>query len=136
MRNYIAFILGLILLLALIFWPLALCHGSTTSAQKTNSLGADISQVNPNINYVAMIIEGSIVGDRKNVGTNLRLHPKYMYALFDEAVLFCGDVSPFLTDENSKIIQGYLVFTYRRAASRLINEVPCHELVAVDRLEK
>jgi hypothetical protein len=68
----------------------ALTHAKTTSGHP-NSLGVVVGEINPNTSLVASIIGGLFVHDRDGrTATALRVHPKGMYALFDEMILFCG----------------------------------------------
>jgi hypothetical protein len=109
---------------------LMLAHCTTTV---TNSLGAVISDIDPNVSLVASLLGGEVHEDRDGrEGFNLRLHPLYMYGLFDESVMFCGDVRSMLEGKKA----AFQVYTYRRAASRLIDGIPCHALVGVDDIVK
>ena len=108
--------------------------GATTTAHR-NSLGVVISDVDPNTAIVGSILEGTINTDKDGrMGISVRIHPKASYTLFDESLMFCGDESDRLSDENGNILNGNYAFTYHRAASRLILGVPCHALVSVDKI--
>ena len=117
-----------------------LAHCSDTTKQcmlpeGCNSLGVVISNVDPNVSLVGSIVSGEMHQDKDGrVGTSVRVHPKAMYALWDESILFCGDESERLSTPDGNLLIGNYAFTYRRAASRLIDGVACHELVAVDKI--
>jgi hypothetical protein len=122
---------GVLMLLGTVLILAGLAHSTTTV---TNSLGAIISDIDPNVALVGTVMSGEVIEDADGrEATNVRIHPKYMYALFDEAILFCGYEGERLT-ENGAMLAGPHTFTYRRAASRLIQGVPCHELVGVDKV--
>jgi hypothetical protein len=109
-------------------------HCATTSTAKHNSLGTTIS-IDPNAYFVGSIVSGEMHQDKDGrVGTNVRVHPKTMYALFDESIMFCGDESIRLSSPEGSILNGDYAFTYRREASRLIEGIACHELRSVDKL--
>jgi hypothetical protein len=110
----------------------AFAHCTTTS--KSNGLGVVLNDIDPNISLIGTIMSGDIIQDDDGrEGTNIRVHPKYTYGLFDESVLFCGFEGDRLSEDN-KMLAGNRIFTYRRAASRLIRGVPCHQLIGVDKV--
>ena len=103
-------------------------HGATTS-KKSNAFGAVTPTIDPNVSMVAAILSVEQHRDRDGrVGLNFRLHPLYSYSLFDESLMFCGDVVPMFEGK----VATFQAFTYRRAASRLIDGIPCHELRGVN----
>lgn len=103
-------------------------HAATTSSRH-NAFGAATISVDPNVTLVASLLGGEVHRDSDGrEGFNLRLHPKYTYGLFDESIMFCGDVRGLLDDHTST----FQAYTYRRAASRLIDGIPCHALMGVD----
>jgi hypothetical protein len=102
-------------------------HASTTS--RTNAFGAQTITSDPNVTLVASLLGGEVHKDSDGrLGYNLRLHPKYTFGLYDESIMFCGDIRGQM-DGKQTTFQAY---TYRRAASRLIDGIPCHALVGVD----
>ncbi len=120
-------------LLAILFMCLAglfigTGHAATTSSKK-NAFGAVTITSDPNVTLVASLLGGEVHRDSDGrLGYNLRLHPKYTYGLFDESVMFCGDVRGMLENKGTT----FLAYTYRKAASRLIDSVPCHQLIGID----
>lgn len=123
-------ILGIItiLFLCLAGFLIGTGHAATTSSKK-NSLGAVTITSDPNVTLVASLLGGEVHRDDDGrLGYNLRLHPKYTYGLFDESVMFCGDVRGMLENKSTT----FLAYTYRKAASRLIDSVPCHQLIGID----
>ena len=130
-----AAIIGFIAAVLLFCVAMTLVSDATTTKPRKNSLGAVINDIDPNMAIVGSIIDGNIHQDADGrQGTTIRIHPKAMYALFDESIMFCGDRSDVLTTPDSAILSGNYAFTYRRQASRLIDGVACHELVGVDKI--
>ena len=128
-------LIGFIVLLIIFFVCMTILGHATTTKPRENSLGVVISDVDPNTAIVGSILEGTINTDKDGrMGISVRIHPKASYTLFDESLMFCGDESDRLSDENGNILNGNYAFTYHRAASRLILGVPCHALVSVDKI--
>lgn len=69
---------------------------------------------------------GFLKDDKGRVYTNISFQPYKTMSLYDEPVLFCGDVSDSF---NGK--RGALVVTYRRQATLNYRGVGCHELESV-----
>ncbi len=136
-RKTVAAIVLLSVLAALmISCGAALCRADAPETHPT-PLGVLVDHSNPNVSLVGSIVAGQMVADADGrEGTEVRVHPRGMYALFDETVVFCGDQRDKLTTPDGYTIVGNLVFTYRRAASRLINGVPCFTLRSVDKIEE
>jgi len=97
--------------------------GSTTPQPRPNSLGVQETYQNPNTYLVAIPIDGKIMEGRF---TNVRFQPYAAAVLYDESILFCGDVS-----EQFKGKTGPLVVTYRTQAAGMYQGVGCHQLVSV-----
>lgn len=109
----------------LLFASLGHCTVTTKSATPERVVRTD-----PNVILVGTIKDGNIIEDENgNQGTNLRIQSAGHY---DQSVMFCGYEGDRVT-ENYHVIQDDLIFTYRRAASRLVNGVPCFELISVER---
>lgn len=125
---YFAFLAILFMCLCGLF--IATGHATTTtSAKKSNVFGAQTLVVDPNVTLVASLLSGEVHEDTDGrQGFNLRLHPKYTYGLFDESIMFCGDIRPMMENKFTR----FQAYTYRRAASRLIDGIACHALVGVD----
>jgi hypothetical protein len=96
-------------------------HASTTQ-NHSNSLGVSEIYTNPNRYLLALPVEGQILEGY----TNIRFKPYATYALYDETVLFCGDVTSFFEGK-----QGVLVITYRARSSRMYKGIGCHEMISV-----
>lgn len=109
-----------------------LSHGREVSTPRPNGLGVVIPTINPNTSLIGSIVNGTFIHDKDGrTATAVTIHPKGMYSLFDEGIAFCGDQADNLSTPDGHILQGILVFTYRRQASRLVDGVPCFELRSV-----
>ena len=127
-NRKVAAIVMLIVMALVALTPLG--HCSTTSQKHDNSLGVVQYNDNPNISVVGSFMGGEVHRDSDGrIGVNIRLHPKYTYNLFDESILFCGDISGMFEGKGTS---QYQTWTYRRAASRIIDGIPCHTLVGLD----
>lgn len=90
---------------------------------RPNSLGVDEVYQNRNIYLFATPIQGSVInGSRGEKYTVVRFQPYNTMSLYDESVLFCGDVSG---DFASK--KGPIVVTYDRVAHTAYKGIGCHE---------
>ncbi len=126
-------VLGLLYLGAALMFLLfgAMVHCTTTTLH-TNSFGAVIEDTDLNTAIVGSIVSGEIIEDQDGrEGTSIRIHPKEMYAMFDEGIVFCGDEKEHVAQADGSLLVGNYAFIYRRAAPRLINGIPCFELRAV-----
>lgn len=90
---------------------------------RPNSLGVEQVYDNPNIYLFGIIVDGALIDGHSY--TNLRFQPYNTMSLYNETVLFCGDLSE---DINNK--KGPLIVTYKRVAHRMFKGVPCHEFVS------
>lgn len=114
---------GVIIVTAIIFaFAVARAFGSIPQP-RPNSLGVHELYSNPNTYLVATPVEGRILDGRF---TNIRFQPYAAPLLFDESILFCGDV----TEKFDGMI-GSLAVTFRTQASGRYQGVGCHELVSV-----
>jgi len=112
------------------FWALFLILGCVstvvatahTEKNRPNSLGVEESYQNPNIYLFAEPLDGKIMDSV----TNIRFQPYATPALYDESILFCGNVAG---DFEGK--RGPMVVTYRRAADRIYKGLACHDLISV-----
>ena len=115
-----------IIIAALLFMlgvAVSIAHGKTTPAPRPNGLGVFETYSNPNTYLFALPVDGQILDGRF---TNIRFKPYAASDLYDEMVLFCGDV----TDQfNGKT--GTVILTYRTQASGKFQGVGCHTLVNV-----
>jgi hypothetical protein len=99
-------------------------HGTATQP-RPNSLGVEEIYQNPYTYLFALPVSGVLLADGNF--TNMRFQPYAAAAMFDESILFCGDVSEFF---NGKV-NGPVVLTYRTQASRMLEGIGCHDLVSV-----
>jgi hypothetical protein len=112
---------GLIMLLAV-----ACSANATATNNRQNTFGAVIESKNTNTYLFAVPIAGQIIEHDEEVVTNVRFQPYGTPALYDETVLFCGDVSGYFAGKS-----GPLVITYHTIAHRLFQGVACHDIVSV-----
>lgn len=125
-REFVKLLLCLVLFTLLIV-QLAHCEPSVSKPNRPNSLGVDQLYVNPNVYLFGSPVGGELIrGERNEIYTSVRFQPYNTMALYDESVLFCGDVAH---DFNNK--QGALVVTYSRRASRSFHGIGCHNLDSV-----
>jgi hypothetical protein len=97
---------------------------------RQNSFGAVIAGDNPNIYLLATLACndgcGFLRDEKDRVYSNLKFAPYNTPMLYEEPVLFCGDVR-----EKFKGKQGVLVLTYRRQATLNYQGIGCHDLYNV-----
>jgi len=126
MTNRAAFSWGVFvggILLTLVF---ACYADATTTNNRQNTLGAAIESKNMNTYLFAVPIAGQIIEHDDEVVTNVRFQPYGTPALYDETVLFCGDVSGYFAGKS-----GPLVITYHTIAHRSFQGIACHDIVSV-----
>lgn len=121
------------LYIALWITLVAYAANATPSKQnRPNSLGIEQLYENPNIYLFAVPACGSqdncsILKDEKGRKyTNLKFQPYNTMSLFEEPVLFCGDVSDQFAGK-----RGAMVVTYRRQATLNYRGIGCHDLDSV-----
>jgi hypothetical protein len=123
----ITWVIIILAFLCLCFAPLAiLAHGSTTKANRPNSLGISEIYTNTNAYLFGVPIDGQILESEEDRATNVRFQPYNTPALYDESVLFCGQVADFFQGKT-----GPLVVTYDRIAHRRFHGIACHDIVSV-----
>ena len=98
---------------------------TTTSNNRPNSLGVYQDYSNPNAYLLGLPVDGKIVGEGDQTYTNVRFQPYNTAALYDESLLFCGDVSG---EFNGK--SGPVVVTFHRIAHHMYHGVACYDLVS------
>ena len=126
-ESIVAWLIVILLVLIFCFGPgLMLSHGSTTKANRPNSLGISEIYTNTNEYLFAQPIDGQILESEEDRATNVRFQPYNTPALYDESVLFCGQVADFFQGKT-----GPLVVTYDRIAHRRFHGVACHDLISV-----
>jgi hypothetical protein len=122
MSKVTAYIFIILIVLAMFGVCVSLAHGSTTHP-RPNSLGVEQVYTNTNAYLFGLPIDGQIL---EGAVTNIRFQPYNTMELYDESVLFCGNVT---TEFNGKV--GPVVVTYDRIGHRLYRGVACHDLVSV-----
>ncbi len=128
MKHYL---ISLLFVLNLVFAVAAISEPSHKENRK-NSLGVEQFYTNPNVYLFGIIACGSndncsiLKDDKGRKYTNLKFQPYATMAMYEEAVLFCGDVSE---EFNGK--RGALVVTYRRQATLNYRGIGCHDLDSV-----
>ncbi len=80
--------------------------------------------------YGSVVEKDLIRDDKGKYATNIRFQPRYASELFTQNVLFCGNRA-----EAFNQMAGPVVVTYRRVAHKLVKDVPCFDLLSVDRVE-
>lgn len=123
MKKIIALVLSVAIMLLVIAAVLIATGHSSTTGNRPNSLGVSETMQNPNTYLLALPVDGQILDGKY---TNIRFQPFAAPMLFDESILFCGDVTVMFDGKH-----GPVVVTYRKQASHLYNGVACHDLVAV-----
>lgn len=136
MKKVAAAIALLLLLLGMVCIGAGLAHGDIPGHNK--QAGTMLIDEVRNTTVLGFLTGINNVHDPKDErrATYIRIHPKYSRALYDDFILFCGDSSRSLTDGSGKILEGYIAVTFRSSAARLIDQVPCHEFIGVDRIQK
>jgi hypothetical protein len=120
-RGVAAIITVLSLIAMLCFCMIALGHAETTKA-RPNSLGVPQYIINPYTYLLGLPVDGQILEGKY---TNIRFWPYGTPSLFDQSVLFCGDVASQFTKT------GPVVVTYRTQASQMYKGIACHDLKSV-----
>ena len=115
-----------LIILALTFLTIAAVLIATGHAETTkprpNTLGVLQEVTNPWTYIMGLPIDGQVLEGKY---TNVRIVPYAAPGLFDESILFCGDVSEAFRHA------GVVVVTYRTQASRLYRGVACHTLLDI-----
>lgn len=103
--------------------------GHCSVPQRSNNLGAVISDTNPNTYLYASIIDGAVIGNEKKEFTVIRFQPAHTFELYDESVLFCGNRA-----EDFRSMMGPIVVTYTTVAHTAYQGVGCHDLIDVEKV--
>ena len=127
MKKVVAALMALALtFLVLIAVLIATGHASTTQP-RPNAIGAPNQMYNPFSYLIALPIDGQILEGKY---TNIRFAPYAAPNLYDETLLFCGDVTGMFDGK-----QGVVAITYRTQASRAYRGIGCHELLSIFQIE-
>jgi hypothetical protein len=119
-KKFHALILFAVTVVLILASSMAHC---TTSAPRPNSLGLDQVYTNPNVYLFAVPVQLAVIqgqGDHEFY-TAVRFQPYNTMELYDESVLFCGDVS-------GDFRRVPMVVTYDRQAHKMFKGIACHEL--------
>ncbi len=84
----------------------------------------------PNYLYGSVVEKNLIRDEKGKYATNITFQPRYVSELFTESVLFCGNRSDAFDG-----LEGPVVVTYGRVAHTMVRDVPCFDLVSVDRVQ-
>jgi hypothetical protein len=101
----------------------ARAFGIPTAGNRPNSVGVSETYQSPVTYLFDLPIDGQILDDRY---TNIRFKPYATVALYDQTVLFCGDVTGQFDGKT-----GPVVVTYYTQASGRHDGIGCHDLVSV-----
>lgn len=123
MKKTIAIVLSVAIMLWVIAALLIAIGHSSTTGNRPNSLGISETMQNPYTYLLALPINGQILDGQY---TNIRFQPYGAPALYDESLLFCGDVTDQFDGKH-----GPVVVTYRKQATRLYKGVACRDLLSV-----
>ena len=121
-KTVASFVIFSLAFLVLVAFLLATGHASTTGKPKDPLETFEIP-TNPYAYRLALPIDGQILEGKY---TNIRFWPYGAPELFDETILFCGDVTPLF---NGK--RGPVVIAFRAQGSRLYKGMACHEILNV-----
>lgn len=126
MKNWRAIVGGFLILALSFMLFVAVMIGiskADTVKPRPNMIGAPTEVTNSWTYLLALPIDGQILEGKY---TNIRFAPYAAPDLYDESVLFCGDVT---YEFNGKT--GVVVIVYRTQASRKYKGTACHELLNV-----
>ena len=85
---------------------------------------------NPYAYLYGSVAKGDVIRDHKGqYATSVMFQPRYASQLFTKSVLFCGNRVDAFHGADA------IVVTYRRIPHRMVEGVPCFDLVSVDRVE-
>jgi hypothetical protein len=121
-KTIAAFLILALSFLILVAVMIATGHASTTSGNRRNSLGVTETLQNPNTYLLALPLDGQVLEGKY---TNIRFQPYGTPALYDESILFCGNVTDYFQDKT-----GVVVVVYETQAHTMYRGVPCKTLVA------
>ena len=118
----LVFWLWVILTIALIALATDRLHGTTTP-NRANSLGVSETYLNPYTYMLGLPIAGQVIDEKF---TNIRFLPFGTPQIYDESILFCGDVTELFDGK-----RGVLAVAYETRAHAMYHAVACHELLGV-----
>jgi hypothetical protein len=121
--KFAAWVFIILVLLFMLGVAISIAHGKTTPAPRPNSLEAINQIYNPYTYLLALPIDGQILNERY---TNIRFAPYAAPDLYDQSILFCGDVTPMFNGKT-----GVVAITYRIQSSKMYQGISCHELLSV-----
>jgi len=122
-------------ILFLILTGLEIATGNcSTTKSLPNSLGLKQVYTNNNAYLLALPIEGTSLDS--GAFTSIRFEPYNTPSLYDESVLFCGNVANFFRNENGTPMHGVVVVVYNRIGHRTFRGLACHDMINVFTMEK
>ena len=98
----------------------------TPSRPKAGERVVDETYQNPQTYLLALPVDGKILDGRF---TNIRFQPYGTALLYDQSILFCGDVA------DEFVTSGVIVVAYKTQASGRYQGIGCHELTGVFELK-
>jgi hypothetical protein len=110
----------------------SLCASGDVGARSRQSmaLAARDEDQNPYAYLYGSFAKGDVIRDQKGqYATSVMFQPRYASQLFTKSVLFCGNRVDAFQGADA------IVVTYRRIPHRMVEGVPCFDLVSVDRVE-
>ena len=127
-RQALAFITLALLFLGFVAVFIATGRAATTVKNRKNSIGIDEVYTNPNRYLFATVIAGSIIRGKSDADlyTVVRVQPYNTMSLYDETVMFCGNMA-----EEFRGKRGPLVITYETRSHKMFQGIACHELYSV-----
>ena len=132
MRTFLAFLLFYLAVLVCICFACSPAQATRSKQNRPNTIDVEQSYDNPNSYMFGSVACGGpnacgfLKDSHERLYTNIRIQPYNTAVFYDEAVLFCGDVSDSFRGK-----RGALVITYRRQATLNYQGVGCHELTSV-----
>jgi len=99
-------------------------------SRQSVALAARDQDQNPYAYLYGSFAKGDVIRDQKGqYATSVMFQPRYASQLFTKSVLFCGNRVDAFQGADA------IVVTYRRIPHRMVEGVPCFDLVSVDRVE-
>lgn len=123
MKKVVASLMALALTFMILAAVLIATGHATPTSKRPNTLGAPEVVSNAWSYLLALPIDGQVLDDKY---TNIRFAPYASPDLYDESVLFCGNVARAFDGK-----AGVVVVVYRTQASRLYKGTACHALLSV-----
>lgn len=132
MRLLRQFIKGYLIGVALVVvvFLLASAAHCAVGKKQSNSLGSIAYTENPMMYQAGYIAQGGDAVANVDGNLNIRIKPLDTYMLYDESVLLCGLPMDMFQGKTEPF-----VLVYKRQASKTVQGVGCHTLVAIHSLK-